>query len=260
MRPGSAGLHRFDALAVRSPLVLAMDFDGTLAPLVRRPSRARMPARVQRVLAALARLDGVVLALISGRSLADLKRRCAVRGALLVGAHGASSSVPGIGMSSPESRRWNAVMRRARAGLRPLGLRAMGVRIEDKGLGLTLHLGKPGHWGLERRVSVALEGLPVRLHRGFRVLEVRPLGPWHKGLALSKLADACAPGWRRKGACLFTGDDATDEDAFRALPGMGARTLGLKIGSGASAAGFRVKNPRSFWRLLDRILILRSKL
>jgi trehalose-phosphatase len=253
-------LRRFDALAGRSPLLLAMDFDGTLAPIVPTASRARMPARVARLLRALARTRGVKVALISGRSLQDLRRRCPLRGAYLVGIHGLSSTVKGVGLPAVEARRWRGTLRQARQALQSLALRRHGIRIENKGLGLALHLGRAPrrHWA--KRVTAALTGLAVELQLGLRVLELRPPGHHGKGLALRSLADACVPGWRRRGACLFAGDDATDEDAFKALKKMGPRALGLKIGPGRSAAQGRVKGPQQFWALLERILRIRLSL
>ncbi len=255
-----AQLRRFDALVGLSPLILGMDLDGTLAPIVPRPSDARVPAAVARLLRSLARQPGVLVVLVSGRSLADLKKRAPVPQAKMVGLHGISSTVKGVGMGAVGTLRWRAVLRQARRRLRPLGLSRLGVRTEDKGLGLALHLSRPAAQedrGLPRRLARALSGLPIAVRRGLRTLELRPLGGWDKGRALRRLADACAPAWRRQGACLFAGDDATDEDAFRVLKRMGKRTLSLKIGPGRSAAQWRLGDPAQFWRLLERIYHLR---
>ncbi|HXC63343.1 MAG TPA: trehalose-phosphatase, partial [bacterium] len=88
-------------------------------------------------------------------------------------------------------------------------------------------------------------------------LELRPTG-WDKGRALRRLLARRAPGWKKTGACLYAGDDATDEDAFQALRGMGPMAFGLKIGPGRSRAHGRVPGPAQYWSLLERVLRLRA--
>lgn len=247
--------RRIEALARRRPLVLAMDFDGTLAPIVKRPALARMPPRVRRILKGLLSKD-LTLALLSGRSLPDLRRRTGMKGLSLCGAHGLSSNVRGLGLSPAQARLWRAQLRKARRTLAPLGLAGLGVKIEDKGLGLALHLrgAKAGvKRGLSAKVEAALGKLPLDLRPGLEILEIRPRAGWDKGRALLKLADILAPGWRKDGACLFAGDDATDEDAFRDLRRHPGRGLGLKIGRGKSLARLRLKSPAQFWGLLKKI-------
>lgn len=258
---GPGALRRLERLILRSPLVLAMDFDGTLAPIVPRPSQARLPVKTAAALRAVAKLPGVVLLLISGRALSDLKRRCPVRGAAMAGVHGLSATVKGVGMDAAEARRWRSVLVQARARLRLLRLGQAGVRFEDKGLGLALHLRKVRPDARKRllpRLARLLKGLPLSIRRGIDVLELVPPGRWDKGWALQRLAEALAPDWRRRGACLFVGDDRSDEDAFKALRRMGRRTLGIKIGPGPSAAGHRFRRPAELRLLLERIHYLRS--
>ena len=99
------------ALAARRPL-LGFDFDGTLAPIVAQPELARVPVATLRRLRQLA--SRLPLAVISGRSVADLRSRLGFEPTYVVGSHGAE--VPHH--ESPPS--WSAALAGVRAGAQPV--------------------------------------------------------------------------------------------------------------------------------------------
>ena len=76
-------------------LVLFLDYDGTLTPIVSRPEMALCPSEVKRHLKQLRDLPGVFLAIISGRSLDDLRAKVGVPGIIYVGNHGLEIENPG---------------------------------------------------------------------------------------------------------------------------------------------------------------------
>jgi len=249
-------------MARRSPIFLAFDFDGTLAPIVRRAHRARLPSATRGILARLTRSPGVKIAVLSGRSLPDLRRRLGLRGVLLCGNHGLSCSVRGIGLTAEQAHRWRSVIGAARRRLQAQGLEADGFEIEDKELGLTLHLRRAHpvkRRGLARRVGAAIRGLPVDLKAGLEILELKPRVAWNKGSALAAILRRYLPQWPAQGACLFTGDDRTDEDAFRVLRPWRQAALTIKVGLGPSCARYRVRGPLQLQRLLEKILKIRAR-
>ncbi|MDP1591342.1 MAG: trehalose-phosphatase, partial [Prosthecobacter sp.] len=69
-------------------ILIGCDFDGTLAPLVSHADKACLTAATKAVLLRLASLPGVILAVISGRSLVDLRQRVGLPGVLYAGNHG----------------------------------------------------------------------------------------------------------------------------------------------------------------------------
>jgi len=97
----------------------------------------------------------------------------------------------------------------------------------------------------------AVRGLPLALRTGKHVLELRPPNWQHKGWALRKLSARLAPGWRRTGACIYMGDDRTDEDAFVAAAGLGPRAWSFKVGPGATAARWRLQDMAEVKRFLE---------
>jgi trehalose 6-phosphate phosphatase len=225
--------------------LFAFDFDGTLAPNVADPRRARLRAPTRRLLGRLA--DDHPCAVISGRSLADLAPRLAdLELRLLVGNHGAEWE------DEPLERRSRAPVKSWRARLSKHLAGMPGVVVEDKGVSLAVHY-RAAHdqASAERRVRAAARVLPeVRLVAGKCVLNVVPAQAPHKGEALS---DAC-----RRLRCeraIFVGDDVTDEDVFRMKAPRGLKVLGVRVGKSAkSRAEYYVKGQDEMDELLKVLL------
>jgi trehalose 6-phosphate phosphatase len=207
------------AREVAGMMLVGLDFDGTLAPIVSRPADAALPDATRPLLHRLATRPDTVVALISGRGLADLRDRVGIADVYYAGNHG-------LEIEGPDVHRVHAG---AEASLGTLGRLAQslagqlaaidGVIVEDKGLTLSVHyrlVEEPAAVArVAEQVRAACDNLAgVRLTEGKKVLEIRPAVDWHKGRALRFLRDtlladsAGAP-------TLFIGDDRTDEDAFR---------------------------------------------
>jgi trehalose 6-phosphate phosphatase len=229
------------------PALVAFDFDGTLAPIARHHSAARMRARTRDLLAEVARL--YPCAILSGRARGDLRRRLAGVGVRwLVGNHGAEA-VRGAGAElRGRVARWT---RTVSSRLRD----EPGVEVEPKGLSVSVH------YRASRRPAAAhaaileaardLEG--VRIQEGKRVVNLLGRDAPHKGDALAALV-------RRTGvrAVLFAGDDVTDEDAFGA--DLGADALTVRIGPCRSTrAAFHVGGQAAVDRLLEALVGLRRE-
>lgn len=247
------------ALAATPVLLVAVDFDGTLAPIVDHPDDAAMLPRGRRALALLARLGDTHVAVISGRAFADLDVRLGpVAGEVLrIGGHGSEFEPEVAGLLDAPARQLlgsiAAAMDAAASGLD-------GLMIERKDASVALHYRRA------RRADAALAltrlvrampglrreappGLP-RLVRGKRVVELGVVRT-DKGSALSRLrAEIGASG------VLWLGDDRTDEDAFAVL---GADDVGVKVGSGATRAEFRVPDPAAAAEALVRLAEARRR-
>jgi hypothetical protein len=75
-RPLFEHLNELRPRIAAAPLILLfLDFDGTLSPIVKRPGLATLPSEPRKVLAALAQRESFVVVVVSGRELADLHRR-----------------------------------------------------------------------------------------------------------------------------------------------------------------------------------------
>lgn len=222
-----ASQRLFDWLArwrAAGRLVLLLDFDGTLAPIVARPELAGLPMRTRAALERLVRSRDVEIAIVSGRALADARERAGLEGVAYAGNHGMEIEGPGIRHVHADAAAARPKLDRVVERLAlPLGA-VPGAILEDKGLTLSVHyrlVPEERVGELRRAVEAAVAGEEgLRLTEGKRVIEVRPAVEWDKGRAVEFLLDALRP---PPGALvLYLGDDTTDEDAFRALAASGA--------------------------------------
>lgn len=213
-----AGLARLLRFA-RRELLVAFDFDGTLAPLTARPEAAWMRGETFVLLGQVAAL--YPCAVLSGRARSDLLPRLpgvAVR--WVVGNHG----LEWPGEQRPELRErvsgWREVLEPRLRGL-------PGVVVEDKGLSLAVHYrqARSPSRALKAIESAAVDLPRCRSERGILVVNLLPAEGPDKGAALVRL--------RELAHCthaLFVGDDVTDEAVFR----LGSRrVLSVRVGPSA---------------------------
>jgi trehalose 6-phosphate phosphatase len=209
------------ARADRGRLLVALDFDGTLAPIVPHPEDAALDPAVRHALAGLAARPDTDVALVSGRALADLRNRVRLVDAFYAGNHGLEIAGPGVDRVHDGAAAARPRLAARLASLAPRLRDLDGVQIEDKGLSASIHFRRadPAVEGeLERRIAEAVRDEPsIRVTRGKKVIELRPAVAWHKGAALDFLIRTLEGGPEAGVPALFIGDDATDEDAFEVL-------------------------------------------
>ncbi len=230
---GRAGLLAL--LAAPSRALLAVDYDGTLAPIVDRPDEAYPEARALQTLGRLARCLGQI-AIVTGRPadwVADTAGLASVPGLVIVGQYGAQRWAGGTLHEAEPAAGLAAI----KAAL-PAIVAASQARIEDKGLSVVVHTRAAEHPDAELAALVA----PVRelakqhgmeAHPGRYVIEIRPAG-FDKGAALAALVDEYDPS-----AVLFIGDDLGDLPAFAVVDSLRAPSRpgsrpGLTVCSGST--------------------------
>lgn len=235
-------------------LLVAMDFDGTMAPIVGRAQDARPLPRTAAAFAGLAVLPRTTTALISGRALASLREVASPPvDTLLIGSHGAEAW---LGPGSTElalDEDQKALLKEVRAELASIVAEAPGTSLEDKPAGVVLHTRLAGDDVAEDAVlaarSVLKDRRGVYLKEGKRVLETSVVNAT-KGEGVTFLRQASGAT-----AVLFAGDDVTDEDAFGRLePG----DVGVKVGLDFTQAQYRVEAPVHIAELLEALLQARS--
>lgn len=235
-------------------LLVAMDFDGTMAPIVDSAQDARPLPRSAAAFAGLAVLPRTTTALISGRALASLRQVASPPvDTLLIGSHGAEAWLgPGSTELSLEEDQ-KALLAEVRAVLAEIVAEAPGTSLEDKPAGVVLHTRQADDDVAEDAVAAARASLQDRkgvfLKEGKRVLETSVVNA-SKGEGVAFLRQATGAT-----AVLFAGDDVTDEDAFGRLePG----DVGVKVGLDFTQAQYRVEAPVHIAELLEVLLQERS--
>jgi trehalose 6-phosphate synthase/phosphatase len=205
-------------------LALFLDYDGTLVEIAGHPSRVQMRGPMREALLACAGRKDTDLVIVSGRALADLRTQLPLPGAALVGNHGLEIEEPGLErFVHPDlphfTKRLAELARQLRAGGEP------GVWVEEKGASLTLHYrdADPAlQPGIAERAREVVRRAGFQARDAICAVEARPPTGWDKGHAvLHLLRTRNGPAWSESVRVIYVGDDETDEDAFRALSGLG---------------------------------------
>jgi len=236
-------------------LLLLLDFDGTLAPIVARPERATLPVPTRRVLRRLARRPGLVVGIVTGRALADLRRRVRIPGALYVGSHGLEYTLPGRRAVRLVNRACLHSLRQLRLRLGQELPRVAGLRLEVKPYSLALHY----RGALPQRVRrvlraarrLAAELAPaLRLQRGKKVAEFLPNLPVDKGKTVLAIVAQLRSQCGGPLTPIYLGDDVTDEAVFRLL---GQEGWTVRVGSlrGRTRARYYLRSPAEVRRWLE---------
>ena len=240
-------------------LLVMLDFDGTLAPLVSHPDLAALPEETKLRMEQLAAASGVDLAVVSGRAVSDLRARVAVEGIEYSGNHGRERLRPG----SDQIEFRNEVLQEMAAAARAAAQAVDGIEgafVEDKGLTAALHYRQvppARHADVQRAVEALIPrlGPGIRVEEGKMVFELLPSDDQNKGKLALRLfeekggADAVVP--------IYCGDDATDETVFEALP-REALTVHVGDGSGRSRARYRLDGPEQVAEFLGKIVDFRA--
>lgn len=225
-----------------------LDLDGTLVDIAEHPEGIVVGERLHEMLERLRQACGGAVALISGRSIADIDRHLGLPELPVAGQHGlerrtatgARIELPGRDSLLP-----------VRHALDILAERYPGILVEDKGLTLAVHYRQRpalASW-LHRRLRALLDTLPpgLAIQRGKRVVEIKLAGA-DKGRAIAAFLTEAPFHGRRP---VFVGDDLTDEAGFLVV--NAAAGVSVKVGAGSTAASCRLPDVEAVLAWLDGI-------
>ena len=235
--------------------LLLLDYDGTLVPYANRPQDAIPPASLINLLTRLAHDPANCLAIVSGRSRADVESWFGdIRGLWLAAEHGAI-------IRSPDTNTWETLRRNYTVDwmtqvypvLEHFADRTPGSFIEEKEYSLVWHyrMSDPefGEWLANELVANLEEMLAqteLRAVRGAKSVEVRLI--WaNKGEFVKRISEVCPAQQFQLGA----GDDRTDEEIFDRLPDD---AWTINVGRRRSRARFQLRGHSDMWNLLESFI------
>jgi trehalose-phosphatase len=218
------------------PLLVGLDVDGVLAPIVDHADDATLLAGMGAAVSAVAALDDVVVAVVSGRSLAGLAQFGFGDDVEMIGSHGMETRDHAMEPLTDDERTLladldvAAVAAAERAGA--------GAWVERKPASVVLHVRQAedssGAIALRELADMArgLDGATVKAGSGVLEAFARHTD---KGTALTALASDLGAV-----TTVFLGDDLTDEEAFAHLsPG----DVAIKVGDADTIAPHRLRDP-----------------
>ncbi len=244
-------------------ILLLLDYDGTLTPIIETPQKAFLSKVTKELLQKLARSPYCKLGIISGRSLQDLKNIVGIKDIIYVGNHGLEIESPKIKFKSQVSPRSKLIIRKIAVEMKERLSGIKGVLIEDKGLTLSIHrrlVEKKDLSTFNKIISEVTNPYIVRdelkVNTGKKVYEIKPPVKWDKGkVALWLLARQQFVLEEKKVFPIYIGDDVTDDDAFKALKRKGLTVFVGKPEN--SKADYYLKNTEEVTKFLRLILNLK---
>ena len=216
-----------------------LDLDGTLIEIAERPDAVTLTARLDALLDRLPAATGNAVAIVSGRTVADVDRLLSPHRLAVAGIHGLERrTADGQFRRATVSPDW---LQDARSSMEAFVKSRPGLLLENKGASLALHYrGRPD---LESRVKQFVAGLdlPASAERlqGRKVVEVKPRQV-NKGTAVGAYLSEAPFAGRTP---LFVGDDVTDESGFLAVNDLDG--VSVKVGAGDTAAHWRLPDVSS---------------
>ncbi|MDD5005391.1 MAG: trehalose-phosphatase [Candidatus Omnitrophica bacterium] len=240
-------------------IMLFLDYDGTLTPIVSTPEKAFISREVKELLIGLSKSPKCKLAIISGRALKDIKNIIGLKNIIYSGNHGLEIEGPKIKFEPLVSPKYRMILRHIKNNLQQKISYIRGAFVEDKGFSLSLHYRLVDKKQIPQIKTIFHETVisylvcnKIKIKPGKMVLEIRPPIKWDKGrVVLWLLTRQIFAAQKGMVFPIYIGDDATDEDAFKALKNKG---LTIFVGKPKeSYAQYYLKNPKEVVGFLRRI-------
>ena len=246
-------------------IMLFLDYDGTLTPIVELPESARLSNSMRKLLNELTGIESLSIAIVSGRSLEQLKIFVGISGLLYVGNHGFEIEGPDLRHTHPGAVEAGGIITAVAEMLENSFRFIQGVFVENKVFTLSVHYRQVSEDKVDRVRMIFLKVIDPFLDQaqivfteGKKVLEVRPALGWNKGTAVAWLYGRnLASNPSRSILPIYIGDDQTDEAALKAMKDCG---VGVKVAEDASEshADYYLRNANELYDFLKRLKSLKD--
>jgi trehalose-phosphatase len=249
-------------------VLLFFDYDGTLTPIATRPKMAVLSSEARDALRHISHDNMFKLAIITGRSLDDIKMLIGLENITYAGNHGLEIECPAYHCQDRGSETTtfiHPIAKQFKRGMQSLEQKLKekladidGVLVENKGLTLSIHYRLVKRTAAKTIENLLLEAIQeggmkgkLRVTEGKKVFEVRPPVEWNKGKAIEWLLQIYGtPG----SLPIFAGDDVTDEDAFRVLRRISGISIFVGAATASSTADYYLDSPEQLYRWLEKLL------
>lgn len=224
-----------------TPLILLLDFDGTLSSIKKDPKDAILPDKTRELLQKLSRKSQVFIGILSGRTLKDIKSLISIPNLIYAGNHGLEGEIEGKGYSFPLNNKLISIFPTILKNLTMIAGKFEGVIIENKKTAFSFHY-RNVHSRVKNQLKSEFKKAVLLLIKsgkftvlaGKQVYEIRPNIGWNKGKFAKMVIEKIIAQTKDKPVTIFIGDDTTDEDAFKELTGSTTIRVGQKLNSYAS--------------------------
>ncbi len=246
--------HLFEIKGERQ-LVVFLDYDGTLTPIVRDPEAAELPDDNREVITHLS--TRIPVAVISGRDLQDLKSKINIETLIYAGSHGFDISGPDdLKMVHESEKEITPALDEAEKRLNEHLKNIQGAKVERKKFAIAVHYRNVQDNEMVQTVKNEVQKEADRQEilktgSGKKIMELKPDLDWNKGYAINWLTEKM--NWKPEDYLrIYLGDDITDEDGFEAIKEDG---IGILVGSHGekTSASFALRDTDEVSEFLNHI-------
>ncbi|KAF1773817.1 HAD-like domain [Phytophthora cactorum] len=244
-------------------LVIFLDYDGTLTPIVNDPALALLSPTMKNTLEKLR--EKFITGVITGRSLDKIQKFVSIPQLYYAGSHGFDIEGPdGTSIKNQVAAQFLTDLHGVRDELGEQIKDIAGAEVEDNIFSVSLHY----RWKLRCDACVGVDGtgrrlltccvlLPLRMNEGKMVYEFKPKIDWNKGKALLWLLQALGLDELDDVYTIYIGDDTTDEDAFRLFQAhYNRKGVGIVVTeeSVSTDASFTLRDTSEVCEFLNRLI------
>lgn len=244
----------FDALDQIDPsrAVIFLDYDGTLTPIVARPSESTLSESMRNDLHNLAAKFPV--AVVSGRDLGEIKKLVGLKGVYYAGSHGMDIAGPeGIRKTLSFAETMLPLLKEKQVKIEAFLAEYEGAELERKRFSFAIHyrnVEEKRQEELKKRVEKCGEHPNLKWRYGKKVLELQPAVEWDKGKAVLWLLEHMGV---ENPYTVYIGDDLTDEDAFKAI-GREGMAIVIADDQRETAAAYRLDSVEEVGKFIAKLM------
>lgn len=249
-------LDQINELIADKEILVFLDYDGTLTPIVATPDLAIISDEMRQTVQELS--SKYKVSIVSGRATDDVKSKVKIDGIFYAGSHGFEISHPdGSVKINEQAQEIRSKIDEVHAGLEQKLKSIEGALVEHVKYTISTHYRLVSDADFPKIKEAVDEVLAnnknLRVTHGKKVFEIRPNIDWHKGKAVEWILKDLEFN-QDKNIALYIGDDTTDEDAFAALEGE--KGFGILVADPirASKASYVIKNTDEVKKVLDFFL------
>lgn len=224
--------------------LLILDFDGTISSISKNPTEAVLDKAIKKELKKYIKF--FPLAIVSGRSLNDIKNKVGLKQIIYAGNHGLEWEMEKNKNQIHISLKTKNLFRLIRKKFKKIQNKYPGVWLQDKKLSISIHYRQLN----SKLIGVFKKDLNlffktfnnnnlIEVFNNKKIVEIRPNIKWNKGKFCVFMIKYFEKKLKTKLLPIYVGDDTTDEDAFVALKSG----VTIRVGRNKySQAKFYVKN------------------
>lgn len=257
----------WEKILSNSYLLLFMDYDGTLTPIVERPEKAILSEKMKKMLSNLTQMNQMKMAIVTGRSLNQIKGFLHLPNLIYVASHGLEIEGPDINYVHPGAFEQQQLLEYLNELLTSVFVKDSGIMIEKKTYTLSIHYRQVSENNVEinrlklmKIIYPYLEKSQLILSNAKKVWELRPAVEWNKASAMLWLSghfSASIP--YRSLVSMYIGDDEPDEACFKIIRHGGFGVRVTENPSEPTRAEYYLRNNEELYQFLELVNNLKAK-